>query len=391
MSLWSRFWRRLAPADVPAGAQSLEEKGDFAAAALEYEREGLPDEAVRLLLILADADPDPASRVRTLGRALRIASSQDEPPEGLPARYARARLDVLRATATGAAPVWELTALARELEELGETEAAAEAFGLAGDRQAQVRLLAASGKIEELEGVLASENERTRSVRVRSQLLADTSTLIAGGQRAEALRRALAFIDLFPGDDEVQAVIRSLESRLVRPPAVTLEMAGKRVRYLLLDEVIIGRSDAPLTVVSPMLSRAHLRIWKRDGVPMIEDMGSRNGTVLAGARLGTPLAVRSPLSLRLGGEVACTIEPSRHGGVTVEVSGERYDVPLARETAVGPWWLRASEHVVRLEAPAGAPPPLLGGSLSVADGIDLCVGDTIHRERGDAATLKVLA
>ncbi|RYE93300.1 MAG: FHA domain-containing protein, partial [Myxococcales bacterium] len=329
VSLWSRFWRRLAPADLPAGAQALEEKGDLAAAAVEYEREGLPDESVRLLLIVADADPDPTSRVRTLGRALRVASVQGEPPEGLPARYARARLDVLRATAAGAAPVWELTALARELEELGEPEAAAEAYGLAGDRPAQVRLLAASGKIEELEGVLARENERTRSGRVRNQLLAEAAALTSGGQRAEALRRALVFADLHPGDDEVAAVIRSLQDRLVRPPAVSLEVSGRPARYLLLDEVVIGRRDAPLIVASPMLSRAHLRIWRVDGVPTVADLGSRNGTLLAGARLGAPLAVRGPLALRLGGEVACTIEPL-DGGVLVTVGGERHVVPLAR-------------------------------------------------------------
>ncbi len=392
MSIWSRLWRQFSAPEAPAGARALEDRGDFAAAALEYEREGQPEEALRMLLITADSDPDAASRVRTLARALRLAGQQGEPPRELRARYARTRLDVLRPSSPGAAPIWELAALARELEELEEFEAASEAYGHAGDRNAQVRLLAASGKIEELEGIQASENERTRSGRVRAQLFAENTTLTAGGQRAEALRRARVFADLNPGDDEVQALVHSLHERLVKPPTVRLDIEGDSARYVLLPRVVIGRSDAAIEVASPMLSRRHLAFYEQDGAPVVEDLATRNGTLLAGARLGAPLPVRSPLSLRLGGEVACEVAPRPGGGLRVEVAGERYVLPLAPRVALGPWFLEvnAAGDGLRLVVPPGAPPPLLNGAVAAGDGLDLCFGDVIHRDRGGPAALRVL-
>lgn len=393
VSLWSRLWRRFAVPEAPAGARALEDRGDFAAAALEYEREGLVDEALRMLVILADADPDPASRVRTLARTLRLAAQQGDPPRELRARYARARLDVLRPAPGGAAPVWELTSLGRELEDLEEFEAAAEAFGLAGDRNAQVRLLAASGKIEELEGILASENERTRSGHLRTQLFADASTLSTGGQRLEALRRARVFADLNPGDDEVRALIHSLSERLVKPPSIRLDVDGEAARYVLLAQVIVGRTGAAIEVSSPMLSRRHLSVEMRDGAPAVEDLATRNGTLLAGSRLAGSLPVRGPLSLRLGGEVPCELAPRAAGGVTAEVAGERYVLPLAPRVAVGPWVIEAlpGGEGVRLSVPPGAPPPILNGGVSAGEGLDLCFGDVIHRDRQGTVALRVLS
>ncbi len=393
MSLWSRLWRRFSsPAAPPVGARSLEDRGDFAAASLEYEREGLHDEALRVLLVAADADPDPAGRVRTLARALRLAGQLGDPPHELRARYARARLDVLRPSHPGASSVWELSSLARELEDLEDFEAAAEAYGLAGDRGGQVRLLTAAGKIEELERILASENERTRSGRIRTQFFADFTALTSGGQRVEALRRARAFADLNPSDDEVIAQLRSLQERLPRPPSVLLEVDGVRARYVLGQEVSLGRSGATIDLPSPVLSRQHLLFHARDGVPTVEDLATRNGTFLAGARLAAPLQVRSLLSLALGGEVSCEVEPWGDAGLQLRLGGELYRLPLAPRAPVGPWILEAAQgdEGLRLLVPPGAPLPILNGSFSAGDGLDLSFGDVLHRERGGEPVLRVL-
>ncbi|MCS6900442.1 MAG: FHA domain-containing protein, partial [Myxococcales bacterium] len=373
-------------------ARALEDRGDFVAAALEYEREGLPEEAIRVLLVSADADPDPAGRVRTLARALRLASQHGTPPQELRIRYARARLDVLRPTHLGTASVWELSTLARELEELEDYEAAAEAYGLAGDRGSQVRLLTAAGKIEELEGILASENERTRSGRIRTQFFKDLTALTSSGQRIEALRRARTFAELNPADEEVLAQLRSLQDRLPRPPIAHLEVEGIRVRYVLGPEVSLGRSGATIALPSPVLSRLHLLFHARHGIPTVEDLATRNGTFLAGARLAAPLPIRSPLSLELGGEVPCEVEPWGDAGLQLRLGGELYRLPLTFRASVGLWCLETSpgEEGFRLTVPPGAPIPILNGSFSAGDGLDLLFGDVLHRERGGEPVLRVL-
>jgi predicted component of type VI protein secretion system len=50
--------------------------------------------------------------------------------------------------------------------------------------------------------------------------------------------------------------------------------------------VVIGRSrDAGLTVAHPMISRRHCELFEVDGLLMIRDLGSLNGTVVEGQRV----------------------------------------------------------------------------------------------------------
>ena len=49
---------------------------------------------------------------------------------------------------------------------------------------------------------------------------------------------------------------------------------------------VIGRSrEAGLTVAHPMVSRRHCEIFEVDGLLMIRDLGSLNGTEVAGQRI----------------------------------------------------------------------------------------------------------
>ncbi len=61
------------------------------------------------------------------------------------------------------------------------------------------------------------------------------------------------------------------------------------------DSLVVGRaSDSDLVIEDRFLSRRHSRIFRRDGRLMIEDLGSRNGTLLNGG------PVREPVPLELG-------------------------------------------------------------------------------------------
>lgn len=75
--------------------------------------------------------------------------------------------------------------------------------------------------------------------------------------------------------------------------------------YSLESEVLIGR-DAACTVVlpgDPGVSRRHARIFWLNGLPMLEDLGSRNGTLMNGIRVSQAMPVSDGYEIRIGAEV----------------------------------------------------------------------------------------
>lgn len=74
--------------------------------------------------------------------------------------------------------------------------------------------------------------------------------------------------------------------------------------------MVIGRSSsADLTLADPFLSRHHARMFREGEKVMIEDLGSRNGTLLNGVQ------VKSPMALETGDTVTVS-------GSTLRVAGE---------------------------------------------------------------------
>ena len=58
------------------------------------------------------------------------------------------------------------------------------------------------------------------------------------------------------------------------------------------DSVVIGRStSADVSIADRFLSRRHARLYRDDDDWLIEDLGSRNGTLVNGARISAPTAV----------------------------------------------------------------------------------------------------
>jgi serine phosphatase RsbU (regulator of sigma subunit) len=67
------------------------------------------------------------------------------------------------------------------------------------------------------------------------------------------------------------------------------------------DSIIIGRSsDAGLAVPDRSMSRRHARLYSEGGEWFVEDLGSRNGTLLNGRRITEPSAVGVGTTLRIG-------------------------------------------------------------------------------------------
>jgi hypothetical protein len=133
-------------------------------------------------------------------------------------------------------------------------------------------------------------------------------------------------------------------------------------RVPITGELTIGRGEqATVRILAPTVSRAHARILPGPGGPLLEDTGSRFGTLLDGA------AVTEPRPLRAGSEI-------RVGDVMLVVHSDGPPPPLAQELPAG-----AGETVVmpvgatqlglRPAAATGAGPPGAPASArSIPDG-----------------------
>jgi hypothetical protein len=386
VSLWDRI-RGVGPEGERArAARRLEEAGDLGGAVDAYLEAELGDEASRVLLLRADTEPSLEKRVAHLERAARVAS---DPEAARKARARRARLSFDLVRARGAAARSEVDAAAKELEAVGEHLAAAEAYALIGDKAGEVRALTAAGAVDELEDRLRDEASETKEANAIALARSRVADLDASGERLAAL--ALARETLARSSDgRIEDLARAIRHRLVRTPIVSLAWEGERARVAFGDEVTIGRGEATIVVPSRAVSRVHLRLRRASGVIVAEDTGTRNGTLLAGARLGGAVPVGPGLSLVLGGGVAVDLA-ERRGGVEIAVAGDRYFAPLG-PLFVGPW------AVVQRSGPDGAPVTVLEstsagpaflGVLEAARAIELAYGDAVSITRGGPATLEV--
>jgi len=375
-------------------ARARELSGDLGAAVSLYAEAGLRDEAARVLLLRADAEPAAEKRIAFCAMAAAGAASEELRRKAA-GRKALISFDTLRGRGGAFLPS-EVLAVARELEDAGELEHAAEAYALAGDADAEVRALTAAGAIEKLEERLRVNETARRAERDLELGLRKLTDLDRTAERRAALelaRRALAERD----DPRLAEAARGIRARLLRGPVIDLTLGAVTARWALGDEVTIGRGDATLVVPSRSISRRHLRVARGPAGVFVEDLATVNGTLLAGARLSGPLPVGAGVSLRLGGEVPCSITPVTlpEGGVVyaIEVGGGRYLATVGPLEMFG-WRIAVEttpdEAYVVLSTPEGRERPFLG-SFQLAARIELCHGDEIRAARGGPVCLRVPA
>jgi hypothetical protein len=193
-------------------------------------------------------------------------------------------------------------------------------------------------------------------------------------------------------DPRASDLARGIRARLLRGPVVDLEVDGQTRRYALGNEVTIGRGDATIVVSSRAISRLHVRVTRGSTGAVAEDLATRNGTFLAGARVSAPIPVGDRLELTLGGEVPCVLAPDADG-IAIEVGGERYLAPLGPLKRLG-WRISVEgageDSFVVLSSEGAAVRPVLG-EFELAPRVELCHGDEIRASRGGPVRLRVPA
>ena len=372
-------------------ARAKEMSGELADAVDLYQEAGLPDEAARVLLMRADGERSAEKRIALLALAAYTAQSEDIKKKA-GGRKAMVSFDVLRGRG-GSFLKSEVLAVARELEEAGELEPAADAYALAGDTEGEIRALTAAGAIDRLEERLRANEAATRDERDLELTLRRIADLDRTAERRAALELALGTLSK-RDDQRIADAARTIRAHLTRGPVVDLEIDGQPARYALGAEVTVGRGDATIVVASRAASRKHLRIRRAPGGGFLaEDLDTRNGTLLAGARITGAIPVGEGLHLELGGEVPCEITPRADGNLDIEIGGLNYVAPLGELTIDG--WAVDHEAVrdesfVVLRSPPGAQRPYLG-DFQLAARVELCAGDEIRSSRGGAVRLRVPA
>lgn len=386
MGLLGRIVDRLTRPKLEDRGARLEAEGRLEEAYEAYVSAGQLEHAVRVLLARAESEPDPRRRLALLQVAASRAPEGSQSSRDARRRAASLRLDLAR-SARATAMTSELLDLARQLEQLEMMKEAAEAYGLAGDPDNQSRVLVASGSIEALEDLLEFQREDRARRREREVAWKEIRDLDAIGKRLACLARCEQWLARCPDDEAIATFARGVESRVVRSGEVTLLLEGERVDLVVDHPLTIGRTDASIDLPSPALSRRHLQVRRAGDQVVVEDLGSRNGTWIAGARIDGALPVASGLDLKLGGQVPLRLEPWRDG-VKLLLTGRAVVAPLGPLRVGGFSILRTEAGVLQLCASDG--PPVLNG-LTAEAAIDLAYGDKVSATRSGPIVVEVVA
>ncbi len=181
---------RLGTARALANAQRAELRGELAQAAALYAEAGRLDEAARVMVLRGDGEADPAVRLRHY-----VQAAETAPAGSLAWAHARRKRGCHVIAMSADAPMTETTRqdllqAARELEEIGDAEAAAAAsvaYGRAGDIEGQARALARAGDVEKLDALLLEQQGKDREALARRAAHDQVAMLLATGRRREAL------------------------------------------------------------------------------------------------------------------------------------------------------------------------------------------------------------
>lgn len=175
---------------------------------------------------------------------------------------------------------------------------------------------------------------------------------LIAGPGTEMASRALAFTTL---GIAIGALV-GLTHVVLKRAWLTILDGFRPGRQLILDQVttVLGRADhLPLPLVGPAardVENEHAQIIRRsDGTYLVEDRGTRIGTLLNGERLAGPVILRDGDLLRLGGNI---LRFNQHqGGIRPSRSPDR-----TQATRPGPPGTPFSEPAA--SAPGIGPPPV---------------------------------
>ena len=376
-----RLWRPRVSA-LAERAQHAEAAGKLELATRLYLEADARDDASRVLKARANSALAAPERLSLLSLALEHCAEEQRPE--LHREYACLKLELCQSRELFLTRS-ELARLGKDLAELALHQLAADAFGLAGDLDAQTAALVEAGAIERLEAVFDADESRQRLERDRAQTAQNAVDMDRLGRR----RAVLAVAADLPEESgsRLGELAHRIKATRVLGPVLRLELAGVRRQFVLGEEVTLGRANAAIVVPSPAISRRHLELYRQDGVPVLVDV-SKNGTTLSGVPLAGSLPLQARVDLLLGGEVSLSVEPHSSYGLELSVSQETYWVPLGDLSSIVGSFRRATDDWIELVPHARG---VHLNSVHVLERVQLCAGDELRPFRDADTAVRVLA
>jgi hypothetical protein len=381
-----------------AQARAAEVRGELAQAAALYAQGGRLDEAARVMLLRGDAESDAAARLRHYTQAASAA-----PTASAVKGEARRKRAMLVVTMARDAPMTatlrqDVLDAARDLEQIGDQERAAEAYAQIGDVEGEARALARAGDVDKLDALLDEQQGRDREAISRRAAHEEFGALLASGRRREAAAIARA-----SDDEALRERGRLLEARRVMGGVVRVRLRGAPVTIALGDEIVIGRAPDPpadpasgaIAIASAAVSRRHGVLLRQAGRAVVRDLGSRNGTTLRGLALAGDVGVGDGdgVELKLGREVPLVVRAATEmpGAVSIEIAGVRYVASLGpARLGLGTWRLERGDDGW-VELVTDDDPPAFAGAMRLARRVSLLTNDAVACTRGGEPLLAIEA
>jgi hypothetical protein len=304
-------------------ARAAEGAGQWRKAAALWAEAGEPGLAADALLHLAERGAATLDeRLDAWHDALRwIAEEDDSRRDDIERRMG---LSVLQdARVRGAASAEEKRRLAQaaaRLERLERPAEAAEAYAMLGRPEDQARCLEAAGDVDKLEALLETSSKKdAREERLR-RLMGDYEMALSYGARLEARTALREAVRIAPDERSVAELLRRLEGRMPPPLRVRLSIDGKRVSFVGRLPAVIGRADCDIVVRGTSVSRRHAKLALDKGILSVEDLDSRNGTLIRGVPIAGKIELSGETEIGLGDDVPIRIGPAARS-ITIEVLG----------------------------------------------------------------------
>jgi hypothetical protein len=206
--------------------------------------------------------------------------------------------------------------------------------------------------------------------------LAATDALDRGGRRVEALaaaRELAASIE----DPRVHEKVAELDARLVGSHAVDLEWEGRPTRIVFAPSATLGRAGADIVIQHAGLSRRHIAIARAAGGPVVSDLGSLNGTRVAGERIVEPVPIGDGIDLELAEAIPCRVRPVGEHAVSVDIGGGLAMVVFQGAAELGPFRIRRCTEHDRAFLRLTSRDATLRLFASEVLAVDLCHGDAL--------------
>jgi hypothetical protein len=206
------------------------------------------------------------------------------------------------------------------LLDVGDFNEAAAAFERAGDHGQAAKAWGAAGEIDHMELCLAREEALARQRRGLRDQLAQFQTLLAEGQRLDALDLAASIPPEASEARDVRAAAADVERRLCRGRTLVLRSPdGALTRFASLPAQLGRDGFCQVVLRDPEVSRRHAWLLADPTGFSIEDAHSRAGTWLCGAKVSSrvPLPARGQLAL---GE-HCRLDFATRGPTLLEMTG----------------------------------------------------------------------